>query len=191
MTEPIYDVNSEWLLEHQGRGIAYLGGLREVLSAKARQAEVVQPRELPDGLLEVRQRGRREPVLMLVEFGTYPEKRMVGQMMDSLRLVRQVRGVLPEGLAVVLREKGTYRVPQQASEESVLGLSRETLSWKVVELWTLPAEEMLAGPDVGIVPLVPGWPFRETLSRCCGAAGSGSTVKPASSGRTCWRWPRT
>src|SRR6202035_683779 len=90
--EPIYDVSSKWLLEHHGRGVALLGGMRDVISCQALPAEVVQPRQLPDGLLEVRLRGRREPVLLLVEFCTYPEKRAVEQMMDDLRLVQQVRG---------------------------------------------------------------------------------------------------
>jgi hypothetical protein len=52
MAKPAYDTSSKWLLEHQGRAIALLGGLRDVISCRARQAEVVQPRQLPDGLLE-------------------------------------------------------------------------------------------------------------------------------------------
>jgi hypothetical protein len=170
MAEPIYDLSSKWLLEHHGRSVTLLGGLRGVISCKSVQSEVVQPRQLPDGLLEVRLHGRREPVLMLVEFCTYPEKRAVEQIMDGLRLVRQARGVLPDGLALVLRPKGKYAVPQEGIEESALGWSRETLCWKVVPVWTLPAEEMLASPDVGVVPLVPLMSFPgppEPLLRRC------------------------
>jgi hypothetical protein len=42
-------------------------------------------------------------------------------------------------------------VPQQAEQRSGLGWTVETLSWKVVELWTLSAEELLAAPNVGVV----------------------------------------
>jgi hypothetical protein len=170
MAEPIYDLSGKWLLEHQGRAIALLGGLRDVIRCKSVQSEVVQPRQLPDGLLEVRLRGKREPVLLLVELATYPEKRVVEQMMDGLRLVRQVRGVLPDGLCVVLHPKGKYQVPQEGTAQSALGWSQEALSWRVLEVWTLSAEKMLAGPDVGAVPLVPLMNFDgppEPLLRRC------------------------
>ncbi len=134
------------------------------------QSEVVQPRKLPDGLLEVRVRGRSEPSLMLVEIATYPEKRVVNQMMDGLRLVRQARGILPDGLVIVLRSKGKYRIPEEGTGQSALGWSKETLTWKRVEVWTLSAEETLASPDVGGVPLVPLMHFEgppEPLLRRC------------------------
>jgi hypothetical protein len=146
MAEPIYDASSKWLLEHQGKAITFLGGLRDVISCKTRQAEVVQPRQLPDGLVEVRQRGRSELSLLLVEFCTYPEKRVVKQMTDGLRLVHQARGVLPDGLALVLHQKDRYRVPQESTTQSALGLSSEVLRWKVVELWTLDERSQARRP---------------------------------------------
>jgi hypothetical protein len=170
MAEPVYDKSSKWLLEHHGRAVTLLGGLSEVTSSKAIQAEVVQPRQLPDGLLEVRLRGRREPVLILVEFCTYPESRAAAQMLDDLMLVRQARGVLPDGLALVLSRKGRVEVPDEQEVRSALGWSRALLGWKVVKLWTLPAEEMLASPDVGVVPWVPLMAFQgppEPLLRRC------------------------
>ena len=45
--------------------------------------------------------------------------------------------------------------PAQAEQNSTLGWTTEALKWKVVELWTLSAEELLAAPSVGIVPWVP------------------------------------
>ncbi len=143
MAEPIYDPSGKWLLEHQGRAVALLGGLRDAISCQSVQSEVVQPRQLPDGLLEVRLRGRPEPVLLLVEIATYPEKRVVEQMMDGLRLVRQTRGVLPDGLVLILCPRGKYQVPEEGMAQSALGWSKETLSWKAVEVWTLPAEPLL------------------------------------------------
>src|SRR5207244_6847030 len=119
---------------------------------QARAAEVVQPRKLPDGLLEARFAGSAEPSLVLVEVATYPEPRVVQQVQDDIRLVRQARGVLPEALVLCLCPRGNYRVPQQAEARSTLGWTAETLSWKVVELWMLSAEEVRAAPNVGIVP---------------------------------------
>jgi len=71
-------------------------------------------------------------------------------MSDGLRLVRQARGVLPDGLALILCPKGKYRVPEEVTSQSALAWSGEILRWKVVELWTLSAEELLAAPDVAV-----------------------------------------
>ncbi len=152
MSQQVFDPTSKWLLEEHGPGILYLAGVRSVVSSKALKAEVVQPRKLPDGLLEVKFAGRAEPVLFLVEVATYPEKRVVEQIQDDIRLVRQVRGVLPEALVLCLCPRGSYHIPEHTEEKSALGWTAETLKWKVVELWTLPAEELLAAPSVGVVP---------------------------------------
>jgi hypothetical protein len=170
MAQQVFDPSSKWMLEEQGASILYLAGARSVLSCKARKAEVVQPRQLPDGLLEVRLAGRAEPLLVLVEVATYPEKRVVEQIQDDIRLVRQARGVLPEALVLCLCPRGTYRVPGRDEESSALGWTGSALSWKVVELWTLSAEELLAAPSVGVVPWVPlaryGGPPEVLLRRC-------------------------
>jgi hypothetical protein len=154
MAQPTYDPSSKWMLEEHGASILYLAGTRGVLSCKARKAEVVHPRKLPDGLLEARFADSAEPRLVLVEVATYPEPRVVQQVSDDIRLVRQARGVLPEALVLVLCPRGNYQVPEQAQEKSALGWTGETLSWKVVELWKLSAEELLAAPHVGVVPWV-------------------------------------
>jgi predicted transposase YdaD len=170
MAEQLYDKSSKWLLEHHGRAVALLGGLREVLSCKAVQAEVVQPRQLPDGLLEVRLAGRREPVLLLVEICTYPEKRVPRQVSDDLMMVRMNRGVLPDVLTLVLCPRGKLEVPDRQAEQSALGWSQTSFGWKVVPLWTLAAEELLGCADVGVVPWVPLTQFpgspQTLLQRC-------------------------
>jgi hypothetical protein len=153
MSQPWYDPTSKWLLEEQGASILYLAGARSVVSCKARKAEVVQPRKLPDGLLEVVFAGEKEPQLMLVEVATYPEERVVEQISDDIRLVRQARKVLPEALVLCLCPKGTYRVPQRVEAKSRLGWTAEVLSWKVIEMWTQSAETVLEAPGVGTVPL--------------------------------------
>src|SRR5258708_7579601 len=150
MEQQKFDRSSKWMLEEHGPAVLYLAGERSVLSCRARTAEVVQPRSLPDGLLEATFAGSREPCLVLVEVATYPEKRVVEQVQDDVLLVRQARGVLPEALVLVLCPRGKYRVPEQADETSGRGWTASTLKWKVVELWTLSAEELLAAPDVSV-----------------------------------------
>ncbi len=79
---------------------------------------------------------------------------MVQQVQDDIRLVRQARGVLPEAMVLCLCPRGAYRVPEQAEQISRLGWTGESLRWKVVEVWNLSAEELLAAPSVGVVPWV-------------------------------------
>jgi hypothetical protein len=107
----------------------------------------------PDGILEARFAGNDEPRLILVEVATYPKPRVVDQMRDNLRLVRQARGVLADAVVLCLCQRGAYRVPESAEETSALGWSAEALRWKVVELWTLPAEDLLTAPDIGTVTM--------------------------------------
>jgi hypothetical protein len=54
-----YDRSSKWLIEHQGNLILYLSDIRDVEEWRTKPGEVVQPRQLPDGLLEVRRRGQK------------------------------------------------------------------------------------------------------------------------------------
>ena len=152
MSQALYDPSKKWMIEEHGAGILYLAGARSIVSCRARKAEVVQPRKLPDGLLEGRFAGSAAPGLVLVEMATYPEDRVVEQIQDDIRLVRQARGVLPEALVLCLCPRGAYRVPSQAQETSAQAWTSSTLRWKVVEVWTLSAEELLAAPDVGVVP---------------------------------------
>jgi hypothetical protein len=119
------------------------------------QAEVVQPRRLPDGLLEVRLKGESQDDLFLIEVATYPERRVAQQLTDDLMLVYLDQGELPEAVAFVLRPKGKYRVPQGRDLRSRHGLSACRLKWRVVELWKIPAEQLLAAGDVGLIPWVP------------------------------------
>lgn len=170
MPHQVFDKSSKWLLEHHGSSVLRLAGMREVTSCRSLQADVVQPRHLPDGLLEVRLRGRNRPQLILVEVATYPEPRVVRQAADDAMLVYQTRGTVPEVLTLILRERGSYQVPSEFEARSELGWTSLHCSWKVVELWQVPAEELLAAADVGILPWVPltrfEGPPRDILQRC-------------------------
>ena len=74
-----YDKSGKWLIQHHGDSILRLAGVDDIETWKALQAELVQPRRLPDGLIEVRRRGESDLDLYLLEIATYPEARVVEQ----------------------------------------------------------------------------------------------------------------
>ena len=136
----------------------------------ARQAEVVQPSQMPDGLLEVRLEGEAHDDLFLLEVATYPERRVEDQLTRDLMLVYLDRGELPEAVTLVLRPKGKYQVPASRNLRSRHGLSSCRMNWRVVELWTVPAEELLQTGDIGLVPWIPLTDFADApekmIERC-------------------------
>ena len=165
-----YDKSSKWLIQHHGDSILRLAGVENVAAWRPAQAEVVQPSQMPDGLLEVRLEGAASDDLFLLEVATYPERRVEDQLTRDLMLVYLDRGELPEAVTLVLRGKGQYRVPGSRDLRSRRGLSSCRLNWRVVELWTLPAEELLQAGDVGLLPWVPLTDFAdppEQMMRRC------------------------
>jgi hypothetical protein len=165
-----YDRSSKWLIQHHGDSMLWLARVKNIRAWRPAQAELVQPRRLPDGLLEVRLGDESDEDLFLLEVTTYPERRVSQQMTDDLLLVYLDRGQLPEGVTLVLRPKGKYRVPRSRNLRSRHGFSSCRLKWHVVELWTIPAEELLRAGDVGLIPWVPLTDFTdppETMLRRC------------------------
>jgi hypothetical protein len=47
-----YDKSSKWLILHHGDSILRLAGVDDIETWKPLQAELIQPRRLPDGLTE-------------------------------------------------------------------------------------------------------------------------------------------
>src|SRR5262245_59743764 len=119
-----FDKGSKYLVQQHARGILLLGGATGVRSVKAMQAELVHPRRLPDGLLEVYFEGQKRPDHVLVEIATYPEPRALEQALDDLTLARQhLKGELPELLMLVLCPKGKFRISGKHAVRSRLGWS--------------------------------------------------------------------
>jgi hypothetical protein len=124
---------------------------------------VVQARQLPDGLLEVefnREPGAEAdplPGLYVVEIATYPEHRLLEQIARDVASVYLDRGQLPEALTIVLRPhpKWSFQVAGEHELNSPQGWTKWQMSWRVVELWSIPAEQLLAAGDVGMIPWVP------------------------------------
>ena len=71
-----YDRSSKWLIQHHGDSMLWLARVRNIRAWRAAQAEVVQPRRLPDGLLEVRLEDETGDDLFLLEVATYPQRRV-------------------------------------------------------------------------------------------------------------------
>jgi hypothetical protein len=150
-----YDRSSKWLIEHHGDSILRLAGIDDVVAWKPLPAEVVQPRQIPDGLLEVERRGRPGPDLFLIEIETYADRQIADQIMDDLMLVFQARRVVPEVVLLVLRPKGQVQVVGACEVASPSKQTRITAQWPVVELWKVPADPMLALHEPGLVPWIP------------------------------------
>jgi hypothetical protein len=151
----VFDRSSKWLIERHGDALLRLAGMGGIVWWRALHSELVQTGQLPDGLLEVQFQGRQKTSLVVLEIATYPETRVEEQLLRDQLLVLLSRRILPNVLAVVLHPKGAYRVPLGAEFVSDLGWSRADLGWKVVEMWTLPASELLATGDPGLMPWVP------------------------------------
>jgi hypothetical protein len=147
-----YDKGSKWLIQHHGDAIIRLAGIRGIVSWKAVQAEPVHPRRLPDGMIEARREGRPRPVLFVLEISTYPYRRLAKQADDDTMLVYLERGSLPEVVAMILRPRDKRPVPHELVVRSEEGTTRIHVEWKVVEVWKIPAADLLATGDVGLIP---------------------------------------
>ena len=77
------------------------------------------------------------------------------QALRDLLLVYLVRGEVANVLVLVLRPKGQLRVPDHARRPSSDAATELGGRWRVVELWTIPAEPVLATADPGMMPWVP------------------------------------
>jgi hypothetical protein len=150
-----YDPTSKWVIQYHGDAILRMAGFGNIASWKALQAEPVHPRRLPDGLLEVRRQGRSKPSLFVLEVSSYPYRRLAKQAGDDALLVYLERGVVPDVVALVLHSRGKRPTPHGLIVHSEEGSTSIRVAWKVVELWKVPATDLLAAGDIGLIPWVP------------------------------------
>ncbi|WP_165226746.1 hypothetical protein [Aquisphaera insulae] len=147
-----YDKSSKWLIQHHGLAILWLAGITDVVKWKPLQAEVVQPRSLPDGLIMVWRAGRSEPELFILEIATNAEPRIAEQALRDAALVYLDRGVMPEVVVLVLRPRGGRNLPRSIELRGPRGTTILNLQWRTVELAEIPAQLLLEADDVGVVP---------------------------------------
>ena len=119
-----YDISSKWLIEHYAAAMLKLAGVGPVARARPLPGEVVQTRQLPDGLVEARITGRTDPVLCLIEVSTYPYSAVPEALLDDIALTYLDRRVIPEVVTLVLRERGNVRVDSSIRLASPLGTTR-------------------------------------------------------------------
>jgi predicted transposase YdaD len=150
-----YDKCGKYMIQHHGNSILRAAGARPIVSWKPLQAELVQHRRLPDGLIEVLHRGEHEPDTYLVEIATYPHARVAGQVMDEVALYWLGRHKLPEVVVLFLDPEGKVAPVESMKLNSRQGCTAWHASWRIVKLWELPAEDLLSAGDVGLVPWVP------------------------------------
>src|SRR5438309_10722704 len=100
------DRSGKWLIDHCGGSALRLAGVTGFQRWRPHQAEVVQPKQLPDGFLEVFFAGRPEPDPFLLEIATFPERRVEEQVLRDALLVFLDRRMLPDVITLVLRPKG-------------------------------------------------------------------------------------
>ena len=149
------DKSERWLLQHQAGSILRLAGISGFTTWTVEESSLIAPRRLPDGLVNVNFPDREKPVPVLIEIESYANKDAERQMFEDLLLARLELGVIPEGICVVLQPKGRVRVREKMVATSTLGTSEVLATWKVVEVWNLKAEDLLAQNDLGLLPLVP------------------------------------
>jgi hypothetical protein len=75
--------------------------------------------------------------------------------MDDIALYWLGRHALPEVVVVFLRPRGNVDAAQSITSTSRQGFTAMDASWRIVKLWELPAEQLLAAGDIGLVPWVP------------------------------------
>lgn len=150
-----YDAGSKWLIQHHGESLLRLAGVHDLVSWKAVQAETVVPRRIPDGLIEAHVRERAEPILFALEISAYPYTRLARQILEDAVLIYLARGAVPEVVALVLRRRGRKPAPSELFLRSQGGTTAIRVTWKVVEVWKIPAADLLAAGDLGLIPLVP------------------------------------
>jgi predicted transposase YdaD len=155
------DRGGQFLFQHFAGSILRMGGFTGVRSWQVETSRLVHPQETPDGLLKVQLEGEEQPVWVVVEIATFPERRVDEQVLRDAMMVFLERGVLPEVLTLVLHPKGKVRVTGKQRQRSHRGLTTWAMTWKVVELWTLRAADLLAANDVGLVPWAVLTRFRE------------------------------
>src|SRR6185312_6511419 len=106
------DIAGKWLIGFHADALVRLAGIRRIASWKAVQAEPVEPRRLPDGLIEIDLRGRSDPILVALEISTYAYTRLAKQAADDALLIYLARGVVPEVVTLILLPRGRRSAPR-------------------------------------------------------------------------------
>jgi hypothetical protein len=164
------DRSANWIIESHGDSLLRLAKVSGFTSWQASSTVMSFPKQMPDGLLDVTFPNRPGPDPFLIEIETYPDQETATQLRDDAAMVILTRGVLPDILLIVLHPKGNLIGSPEQVLASAHGLSDLRLRIRVVNLWTIPAAELLAANDVGLIPWLPLTDFSgtpESLLQIC------------------------
>jgi hypothetical protein len=149
------DRSESWYMEHRGGSLLHFAHITNYTSWRAAQTVLGFPKQIPDGLLDVTFPEKPEPDPFLIEIEAYPSQDTLDQIRKDLALVLLTRGVLPDVLLLVLQLKGNQSILSEQVVRSAHGLTTLGLEIHVVDLWKLPATDLLSVGDIGLVPWVP------------------------------------
>jgi hypothetical protein len=175
-----YDAASKWLIETFAAELLQLAGVGPVTRVTPLPSELVQSRQLPDGLLEVVLPSHPKPVLHLIEVNTYSYTDTANELLDDVVLTYLNRRVVPEVIAITLNDRGHVRVAPSIRVESALSHARLEAGWRVINLWELDVSGFLPLRDPGMAPWVPlmkiDGPPEPVLQQCKDAIDTVSEV---------------
>ncbi len=154
------DHGTNWLIQNHAAALVRLLGLAP-RSCRTAHPRLTLPQAIPDGLLELTLPEHDRPVPLLLEIETYPSAETNEQMSRDLDLAAQTLGVLPDAAVVVLCQRGR-RQSARRTQQSLMGWSQRRHRWRVLELWKVPAEQLLDMNEVGLLPLLPLTRSRES-----------------------------
>ena len=157
-----YDKSSKWLIQHFADSILRLSGVRGIVSWRSLQADFVQPRRSLTASSKSSAFGQAKPDLYILEIATYPEARVAHQVLADAAMVYLDRHVLPEVVVLFLRREGNAEALDALDLSSPQGLTNLKFSWRIAKLWEVPAQELLAAGDIGLIPWVPLTKFKGT-----------------------------
>jgi hypothetical protein len=149
------DRGSKWMITHHGDAILRFAGITGFSQWRPLTVDVVQPRRLPDGLIEAAFPGQDQADLFLLEVFSYPDARAERQIFEKMALVFLDRGILPEVVAIYLQSRGNVQVQPHFEQASRLGSSSLHGKWRQLELWRVPVADLLQTGEAGLLPWIP------------------------------------
>lgn len=154
------DRSANWIIEHHGGSLLHLAKISNFTKWQAAPTVLTFPKQMPDGLLDVTFPDRPSADPFLIEIESYPERDTIEQIRADAAMVLLARGVLPDILLVVLSPKGNLSIAPEQVVRSAHGLCELRLRIHVVNMWMIPAADLLAANDVGLVPWIPLTDFK-------------------------------
>lgn len=150
-----YDAGSKWLIESFATELLQVAGVGPLTGVRVLPNELVQSRQLPDGLVEVTFPDRPDPVLYLIEVNTYSYAATANELLDDVLMTHLSRRRIPEVVAITLHDRGNVRVDSSIRLASPFGHTALEARWRVVNLWEVNARDFLPIKNPGYAPWVP------------------------------------